>query len=62
MPWLYSKSVLTFDKTKIHEPDKPINTPINFFCEKVSSFNKKRENTITNSGIIAMQSPTKTVD
>ena len=60
--WLYSKSVFAFDKTRIHEPDKPINSPINFFSEKGSSFNKKRDNTIINSGIVAMQSPTNTVD
>ena len=58
----YSKSVFAFDKTRIHEPDKPINSPINFFSEKGSSFNKKRDNTIINSGIVAMQSPTNTVD
>ena len=27
--WSYSKSVFAFDKTKKHEPDKPINSPIN---------------------------------
>ena len=60
--WSYSKSVFAFDKTKKHEPDKPINSPINFFNEKVSSSKKKRDNTTINSGIVAMQSPTNTVD